>query len=77
MATETRREAIFSTRINGGSRTYFLDVKESVKGDKYLTICESRKVDGEWQRNRIMVFENDIPGFFNALKEAAPNLKED
>lgn len=75
MATETQREAIFSKRINAGSRTYFLDVKESVKGSKYLTICESRKIDGEWQRNRIMVFEDQIPGFFNALKEAAPSLK--
>lgn len=76
MSDETQKESIFSKRINAGSRTYFIDVKESVKGSKYLTICESRKVDGKWQRNRIMVFEDQIQSFFNALKEAAPSLKD-
>ncbi len=44
MATQTQKEAIFTKSIRAGSRTYFIDVKESVKGNKYLTICESRKV---------------------------------
>lgn len=77
MSEQVQKEAIFSKRISGGNRTYFLDVKESVKGSKYLTICESRKVDGEWQRNRIMVFEDHIPSFFQGLKEAAPSLKDE
>ena len=76
MSERVQKEAIFSKMIKAHSRTYFMDVKETSKGGKYLTICESRKVDGEWQRNRIMVFDNDIPNFFQALKEAAPSLKE-
>ena len=76
MAGQTKKKAIFSKTIKTRTRTYFLDVKESATGGKYLTICESRKVDGEYQRNRIMVFENDIPAFFQGLKEAAPALKE-
>lgn len=77
MTAQSKKEAIFTKTIKTRSRTYFLDVKESATGSKYLTICESRKVDGEWQRNRIMVFENDIPAFFQGLKEAAPSLKVD
>ena len=76
MPEQNQKEAIFSRMIKTRSRTYFMDVKETSKGGKYLTICESREVDGEWQRNRIMVFDNDIPNFFQALKEAAPSLKE-
>jgi hypothetical protein len=76
MSDQPQKEAIFSKMLKTKGRTYFLDVKEASSGNKYLTICESRKVDGEWQRNRIMVFESDIPGFFQALKEAAPSLKE-
>lgn len=76
MSDQPQKEAIFSRMLKTKGRTYFLDVKEASTGNKYLTICESRKVDGEWQRNRIMVFESDIPGFFQALKEAAPSLKE-
>lgn len=75
MSTQTHKEAIFSKSIRAGLRTYFIDVKETVKGGKYLTICESRKVDGEWQRNRIMIFDDNIPAFFQGLKEAAPSLK--
>ncbi len=75
MSEQTQREAIFTKMIKTRSRTYFVDVKESSTGNKYLTICESRKVDGEWQRNRIMVFDNDVPNFFQALKEATPSLK--
>ncbi|UCC80796.1 MAG: DUF3276 family protein [Candidatus Zixiibacteriota bacterium] len=76
MSEQTQKEAIFSRMVKTRSRTYFIDVRETSKGGKYLTICESRKVDGEWQKNRIMVFDNDIPNFFQALKEAAPSLKE-
>ena len=76
MSEQTQKEAIFSKMLKTKGRTYFLDVKEASNGNKYLTICESRKVDGEWQRNRIMVFEDNIPNFFQALKEAAPSLKE-
>ena len=76
MPEQAKKEDIFSKMIRAGSRTYFINVRESSKGSKYLTICESRKVDGEWQRNRVMVFDNDIPNFFQALKEAAPSLKE-
>lgn len=75
MSTQTHKEAIFSKMIKTRSRTYFLDVKESSTGNKYLTISETRKVDGEWQRNRIMIFDDNIPAFFQGLKEAAPSLK--
>ena len=75
MSDQPQKESIFSKMLKTKGRTYFLDVKEASTGNKYLTICESRKVDGEWQRNRIMVFESDIPNFFQALKEAAPSLK--
>jgi len=76
MATQTQKEAIFSKMIKTRSRTYFLDVKESSTGNKYLTISETRKVDGEWLRNRIMVFDSDVQSFFQGLKEATPSLKE-
>ena len=75
MSEQAKKEAIFSKAIKTKGRTYFLDVKEASNGNKYLTICETRKVDGEWQRNRIMVFDSDIPSFFQGLKEAAPSLK--
>ena len=68
---EARREELFSTNVAGGSRTYFFDVKESVNGDKYLTISESRK-DGEggFEHGRVMVYEEYIDQFLNGVKQA-------
>jgi hypothetical protein len=69
---ETRREELFSTSVAAGSRTYFFDVKESVKGDKYLTISESRRDDeGDFEHNRVMVFEEHVGQFLVGLKQAA------
>ena len=70
-----KKESLFSKSIKVGSRAYFIDVKETSKGDKYLSICESKKVEGEFQRNRVLVFSDAIPGFFQALREAAPIFK--
>jgi hypothetical protein len=68
---ETRREELFSANVAAGSRMYFFDVKESVNGDRYLTISESRK-DGEggFEHNRVMVYEEHIEQFLTGAKQA-------
>jgi hypothetical protein len=70
-----KKEAIFSKSVKGGTRTYFIDVRETVKGDKYLSICESKKVDGKWERNSILFFGDSIREIFQALREASQALK--
>lgn len=69
--TEDRKE-LFSEKVPAGRRTYFFDVKESVDGDKYLVISESRYAGGEsHERHRVMVFEEHLVAFTQALTEAA------
>ena len=69
--TEQRKE-IFSERVPAGSRMYFFDVKESAEGAKYLVISESRYAGGEpRERHRVMVFEEHLAAFTEALTEAA------
>jgi len=70
------KEAILSKTVRAGSRTYFFDVKESVKGDKYLIISESRKKNGEFEKHRLMVFEDDFKNFFSALKDIVAELQQ-
>jgi hypothetical protein len=64
------KKELFKERANAGSRTYFFDVKESVKGTKYLTINESRKVGDKNEYNRIMIFENEMKAFTDGFKKA-------
>ena len=70
-----KKEALFSKSVKAGSRTYFIDVKETVKGNKYLSICESKKVEDKWERKNIMIFDNAIPDVFQALREAGKVIK--
>jgi len=68
---ETRREELFSTNVAAGSRTYFFDVKESVNGDKYLTISESRKdSEGGFEHSRVMVYQEYIERFVDGVNQA-------
>ena len=60
----------YSTRLRAGRRTYFFNVKMTKKGEKYMVLNEIRKKDDETvERTRIMIFEEDIYGFFNKFKE--------
>jgi len=66
-------EAIFSKSLKAGDRTYFIDVKEAKNSSKYLSIAESRpSKNGEkkYTRSSIMVFDNVLDEFHNALDEA-------
>ena len=68
MATE--RKNLFTDKLPSGQRTYFFDVNESVKGTKYLTICESKREGNEYRQNRVMVFEDDFKEFCEIFKKA-------
>lgn len=71
MADE-KSEAI---KISGWQRTYFLDVKESKNGSKYLIFTESRKnKEGKFDRQRIMIFRDDLQTILEALRKVAPEL---
>ncbi|MGI8979827.1 MAG: DUF3276 family protein [Pirellulaceae bacterium] len=69
MSAESRKE-LFTRRVSAGSRTYFFDVKQSAEGAKYLVISESREVDGKWEHDRVMVFEEHLQPFLTALQAA-------
>ncbi|MCK4352035.1 DUF3276 family protein [candidate division WOR-3 bacterium] len=64
------RTAPFGRNVKyAGKRTYFFDVKESEKGDKYLVISESSQVGEEYKHHRVMVFEEHVKEFNYALQE--------
>ncbi|MDY6935195.1 MAG: DUF3276 family protein [Spirochaetota bacterium] len=71
------RRELFSEKITAGSRTYFFDVKKSANGSKYLLISESRKdEEGSFERNRVMVFEEHLIKFHNALEKVVQFVTE-
>lgn len=61
------KKEIFSTSFRAGKRTYIVDVRVSSKQEKYVVITE-RIADRD--RGIIMVFEEYIADFRNALNQA-------
>ena len=68
---------IFSTSFTAGRRTYFFDIKKTKDGDKYIKISESKRTDkDDFDRYRIMVFNEDVDKFETAIKETLEKMKE-
>lgn len=72
---QERRE-LFSRQVRAGRRTYYLDVKENARKDKYLVISESRRnQEGTHERTNIMVFEEDMGNFKDAFEDVTRFIK--
>jgi len=69
MQTQTR-EQLFSDKVVAKGRTYFIDVKRSARGEPYLALTETSRRDGTFQRQRIMIFKEDLKDLRNNLRRA-------
>ncbi len=79
---ENRREDIHSLAIRAGRRTYFFDVKETRKGDYYLTITESKKVfdnegNSRFEKHKVFLYKEDFIKFSEAFEESIEFLKKE
>ncbi len=71
-----KKDELFTEKVIAGTRTYFLNVKKSVKGEKYLVIHELGR--GEYDsnfENRIIIFEEYIDKFEEGFKKAVEFIK--
>lgn len=69
-------EEYFSLKLTKGNRTYFFDIKESIAGNLYLKISESKKVEHGFERHHLMVFEEDLDQFADTFQRALRKLYE-
>ncbi len=68
---------IESIKVPAGKRTYFFDVKENNDGSKFLKISESKRLEsGEYERHNIMILNQDIFKFFDAMEAVLKNFSE-
>ncbi len=69
------REDVFSEVIRAGKRTYFLDVKETRGGERYLTITESkRRFNNDsgkfyYEKHKIFLYKEDFEKFVTGLHD--------
>lgn len=73
------REEVFSKKVRAGKRTYFFDVKTTMKDDYYITITESKKryEDGGYVKHKIFLYKEDFNKFSEAFTETVNYVKCD
>ena len=73
---ENRKEELYSQVILAGKRRYFFDVKETMGGDKFIVLTESRKIfdnkTGEFyiDKNKMFLYKEDFEKFRQGLDNA-------
>lgn len=69
------KEILYSKAIKAGKRIYYLDVKKSQRGDLFLAITESKKVQEKgslsavFEKHKIFLYQEDFGKFMNGLKD--------
>lgn len=70
------QEELYSQQVPAGKRKYFIDVKATKGGDKYITIAESRKIFDNntgtfyFEKNKMFLYKEDFEKFHEALQNA-------
>jgi hypothetical protein len=73
------RGEIFTTKADTAKRTYFFNVKENRTGDVFLNIVESKKTAEDalhFERRSLIVFEDDLDVFLEALNQSVRFIKK-
>ena len=69
---------IATEEIYSQKRTYFFNLKEQTSGTRFIDIVESKyeRTEDRHHRVRLVIFEDHIDEFVQALSEIAKKLKE-
>jgi len=68
------RENVFTKSVRAGKRTYYFDVKETRKGERYITVTERKRrynEDGSFvvEKHKIFLYKEDFDKFADALDD--------
>jgi hypothetical protein len=63
------QKPIFSKMVKSGSRTFFLDLKNSKKNEPYVTVSLNELKGEDKNRMHVNVFASELEEFFQAFSE--------
>lgn len=67
---------IFTEKLFAGTRVYYFDAREDVKGDPYLQIVEAPTDGGKGTRKRIFIHDRDFAKFKETLGKVFDQWQE-
>ena len=72
------KDIVYSESVKAGKRIYYLDVKQSRNGDRYVSITESKKIVEDesndnprftFEKHKIFLYKEDFEKFATALNK--------
>ena len=80
ISKENEAREVYSKVVRAGRRTYFFDVKATRGGDYFLTITESRKLDGDngavyYEKHKIHLYKEDFMKYSEGLNDVMDFVK--
>lgn len=77
-------DILFSRTVKAGKRIYYIDVKQNSRGEMYLSITESKKLQTgtqemphvSYEKHKIFLFREDFAKFGEALGDAIGFINE-
>lgn len=70
---QKQREEVYSIVVRAGKRTYYFDVKETRKKEKYLTITERKRRFNDdsgrfyYEKHKLFLYQEDFEKFSDGL----------
>ncbi len=66
---------LYSEKVNGNNKVYFLDLKQAENDANYLVITQSKSVgEDKYERKRMILFENEVEQLGAALSRILINF---
>jgi hypothetical protein len=69
-----QKNELFSQQVEAGNRIYYLDLKQTNDGLRYLVIGEARVFGSGQEVSRVMVMEENLADFHAAVGKALEYL---
>ena len=69
------KEILYSKAIKAGKRIYYMDVKKNLKGDMFLAITESKKIQEKgssafvFEKHKIFLYQEDFAKFMSGMED--------
>lgn len=73
-------DAVYSSVVKAGRRTYFFDVKATRQNEYYVTITESKKIfedngNAHFEKHKIFLYKEDFEKFADGFNEVLQYVK--
>jgi len=82
MEEKREQQIVFTKTLKAGQRTYFFDVKETSRGEYYLSLTESKrlfdKIEGNfyYKKRSLFLYKENMKEFLNNLNEIVDYIDE-